>query len=25
MGINYEEVFKNVKTLCIKTLMAVEP
>ena len=25
LGINYEEVFKNVKLLCIKTLMAVEP
>jgi tubulin polyglutamylase TTLL4 len=25
MGISYEEVFKDVKTLCIKTLMAVEP
>jgi hypothetical protein len=25
MGINYEEVFKNIKNLCIKTLMAVEP
>ena len=25
MGIDYEEVFKNIKTLCIKTLMAVEP
>ena len=25
MGISYEEVFKNIKTLCIKTLMAVEP
>ena len=25
MGINYDEVFKNVKNLCIKTLMAVEP
>ena len=25
MDINYDEVFKNVKALCIKTLMAVEP
>ena len=25
MDINYDEVFKNVKCLCIKTLMAVEP
>lgn len=25
MGIDYDEVFKNVKLLCIKTLMAVEP
>ena len=25
MGISYEEVFKDVKNLCIKTLMAVEP
>jgi len=25
MGISYDEVFKNIKTLCIKTLMAVEP
>ena len=25
MGINYEEVFKSIKSLCIKTLMAVEP
>lgn len=25
MGINYDEVFKNIKMLCIKTLMAVEP
>lgn len=25
MGINYDEVFKNIKNLCIKTLMAVEP
>lgn len=25
MGINYDEVFKNVKSLCIKALMAVEP
>lgn len=25
MDINYDEVFKNVKLLCIKTLMAVEP
>ena len=25
MEINYDEVFKNVKLLCIKTLMAVEP
>lgn len=25
MGIDYDEVFKNIKTLCIKTLMAVEP
>lgn len=24
-GISYDEVFKNIKTLCIKTLMAVEP
>jgi tubulin polyglutamylase TTLL4 len=24
-GISFEEVFKNIKTLCIKTLMAVEP
>ena len=25
MGISYDEVFKNIKTLCVKTLMAVEP
>ena len=25
MGINYNEVFKSIKILCIKTLMAVEP
>jgi len=25
MGVSYEEVFKQIKTLCIKTLMAVEP
>ena len=25
MGISYEEVFKCIKTLCIKTLMTVEP
>ena len=25
MGIDYDEVFKNIKYLCIKTLMAVEP
>jgi tubulin polyglutamylase TTLL4 len=25
MGINFEEVFRNIKLLCIKTLMAVEP
>ena len=25
MGINYNEVFKNIKSLCVKTLMAVEP
>ena len=25
MGISYEEVFKNIKAVCIKTLMAVEP
>ena len=25
MGIDYDEVFRNIKTLCIKTLMAVEP
>jgi tubulin polyglutamylase TTLL4 len=25
MGFSYDEVFKNIKTLCIKTLMAVEP
>ena len=25
MGISYEEVFKSIKTLCIKTLMTVEP
>jgi hypothetical protein len=25
MDVNYDEVFKNVKLLCIKTLMAVEP
>jgi hypothetical protein len=25
MGINYNDVFKNIKTLCVKTLMAVEP
>jgi len=25
MGINYDEVFKQIKHLCIKTLMAVEP
>lgn len=25
MGISYQEVFKNIKLLCIKTLMAVEP
>ena len=25
MGINYDEVYKNIKNLCIKTLMAVEP
>jgi tubulin polyglutamylase TTLL4 len=24
-GIDYIEVFKNIKTLCVKTLMAVEP
>lgn len=25
MGISYNEVFKNIKQLCVKTLMAVEP
>jgi tubulin polyglutamylase TTLL4 len=25
MGVNYNEIFKNIKSLCIKTLMAVEP
>jgi len=25
MGINYNEIFKNIKSLCIKTLMATEP
>ena len=25
MGIDYDNVFKQVKILCIKTLMAVEP
>lgn len=25
MGIDYDDVFKNIKQLCIKTLMAVEP
>ena len=25
MGISYDAVFKNIKTLCVKTLMAVEP
>lgn len=25
MGLNYEEIFKQIKVLCIKTLMAVEP
>jgi len=25
MGINYNEIFKKIKELCIKTLMAVEP
>lgn len=25
MGIDHEEIFKNIKQLCIKTLMAVEP
>jgi len=25
MGISYDDVFKDVKNLCIKTLMAVEP
>jgi len=25
MGISYDEVFKSIKTLCIKTLMTVEP
>ena len=24
-GIEYNEVFRNIKNLCIKTLMAVEP
>lgn len=25
MGVNYNEVFKSIKDLCVKTLMAVEP
>ena len=25
MGINFADVIKNIKNLCIKTLMAVEP
>lgn len=25
IGLDYDEIFKNVKLLCIKTLMAVEP
>jgi len=25
MGINYNEVYSNIKDLCLKTLMAVEP
>ena len=25
MGISYDDVFKDVKILCIKTLMACEP
>lgn len=25
MGISYDEVFKGIKQLCVKTLMAVEP
>ena len=25
MGINYNEVFKSIKAVCIKTLMATEP
>lgn len=24
-GVDYNEVFKNIKSLCVKTLMAVEP
>ena len=25
MGVSYDEVFKQIKLLCVKTLMAVEP